>query len=537
MKSYLLALISLLAMGNKVSGQDKLYCTNNAYRSWWNVVHYTLKANIPTSTDRISGTVTMRAVATEHTIDTIQIDLQSPLQLSTVKVNGIYRPALKSGNAYLIPTGYIMKDAAFSVELQYEGIPVQAKKAPWDGGFVRQQDDQGKPWIAVACQGIGASVWFPCKDYPGDEPEQGADLYYTTDAAYTAVGNGTLVGTSNKSTAEKEWHWNVSKPINLYDITFYIGDYAQMRDTFQGLNGILPLDYYVLKSNEAKARKQFEVVKPMLRAFEYWMGPYPFYTDGYKLVDAPYLGMEHQSAIAYGNAYKMGYAGTDRSQTGIGLLFDFIIVHESGHEWFGNNVSISDVAYSWIHEGFTTYSETLFAESLFGQEKAFQYQRGCWRLIHNDKPMEGVPGNCDAGSGDHYVKGSAMIHIIRMLMKDDLKFRQLLQNIGRTYGYQTISGPELERYIIKQTGLKLKPLFTQYLRTTQVPELVLNRTEKGFSYQWQSCVDGYNIPVLMYIDGKPKWLHPTTKLKQLKSAGIKSVKVSPDFYIRCKGLE
>jgi aminopeptidase N len=306
MKLYLLALIGLLAFGNKVSGQDKLYCTNNHYRSWWNVVHYTLETTIPTTAASINGTVTIRAVATQHTIDTIQVDLQSPLQLSTVKVNGIYRPALKNGNAYLIPTGYIMKDDTFSVVLQYQGIPVQAKKAPWDGGFVRQKDEQGKPWIAVACQGIGASVWFPCKDYPGDEPELGADLYYTTDAAYTAVGNGTLIETNNNGATEKEWHWKVSKPINLYDITFYIGDYTHMRDTFRGLNGTLPLDYYVLKSNEAKARKQFEVVKPMLRAFEYWMGPYPFYPDGYKLVDAPYLGMEHQSAVADGDGYRLG---------------------------------------------------------------------------------------------------------------------------------------------------------------------------------------------------------------------------------------
>jgi len=537
MKLYLLALISLLAFGNKVSGQDNLYCTNNPYRSWWNVVHYTLETNIPTTTESINGTVTIRAVATQHTIDTIQVDLQSPLQLSTVKVNGIYRPALKNENAYLIPTGYIMKDDTFSVVLQYQGIPVQAKKAPWDGGFVRQKDEQGKPWIAVACQGIGASVWFPCKDYPGDEPELGADLYYTTDAAYTAVGNGTLIETNNNGATDKEWHWKVSKPINLYDITFYIGDYTHMRDTFRGINGTLPLDYYVLKSNEAKARKQFEVVKPMLRAFEYWMGPYPFYPDGYKLVEAPYLGMEHQSAVAYGNGYKMGYAGADRSQTGVGLLFDFIIVHESGHEWFGNNVSINDVAYSWIHEGFTTYSETLLAESQFGQDKAFQYQRGCWRLIRNDKPMEGVPGSCDGGSGDHYVKGSAMIHMIRMLMKDDQRFRQLLHDIGSTYGYKTISGPELERFIMKRTKLKLKPLFAQYLRTTQIPELVLNRTKKGFTYQWQSCIEGYNMPVLVYIDGQAQWLRPTTKIKHFKSATVKEVKPSPDFYIRCKGLE
>lgn len=537
MKSYFLALICLLAFGNGVNGQEYLYCIDNPYRSWWNVVHYTLKTTIPAQTESINGTVTIRAVAREHTIDTIQIDLQSPLQLSMVKVNGIYRAALKNGNAYLIPTGYIMKDDTFSVELQYQGVPVRAKKAPWDGGFVRDKDENGKSWLGVACQGIGASVWFPCKDYPGDEPELGADLYYTTDAEYTAIGNGALMGASNIGTKDKEWHWRVTKPINLYDITFYIGDYMQIRDTFQGSNGVLPLDYYILRSNVAKAQKQFAVVKPMLRSFEYWMGPYPFYTDGYKLVDAPYLGMEHQSAIAYGNEYKMGYAGTDRSQTGVGTLFDFIIVHESGHEWFGNQVSINDVAYSWIHEGFTTYSETLFAESLFGQDKAFQYQRGCWRLIRNDRPMEGIPGNCDGGSGDHYVKGSAMIHMIRMLMKDDQQFRQLLLDIGRTYGYKTISGPELERFMIKKTKLKLKPLFAQYLRTTQVPELVLMRNAKGFTYQWQSCIDGYNIPVLVYIDGKPQWLKPTTKAKQFKSATAKVVKPSPDFYINCKGLE
>lgn len=535
MKKYYAILILLFSVTPKIQAQeDKLYCADNVYRNWWNVLHYDLNLNIPTDTNYISGTVTIKASVQEANAGKLQIDLLEPLSIQSISLNGIAQNSYHRENrSYLVDlNSRLQKGDTFELKISYSGIPVIAKKAPWDGGIVRKTDINQKPWIAVACQGAGASTWFPCKDIADDEPELGADLHYTTEKSLTAIGNGKLISHTAIGNDQQQWHWRVSQPINLYDITFYIGDYIHWSDTLQGEAGTLDLDYYVLRANEAKARKQFKVVKPMLHAFEYWMGAYPFYQDGYKLVDAPYLGMEHQSAVAYGNEYKMGYLGMDRSKTGVGLLFDFIIVHESGHEWYGNNISATDVAYSWIHEGFTTYTETLLAESLFGKSKAFRYQRGCWRLIRNDNPMEGKPGHCDGGSGDHYVKGSAMIHMIRMMLQDDNRFRELLRKMNLKYRHQTVSGKEIENFIQAETRLKLDRFFEQYLRKTEVPVLNIQKNASGFSYQWSNCIEGFDMPVLVFINKKPQWLYPSTAAQQFIIKGRSSIKISPDFYIR-----
>jgi aminopeptidase N len=278
-----------------------------------------------------------------------------------------------------------------------------------------------------------------------------------------------------------------------------------------GEKGRLDLDFWALRYNEARARKQFAMVKDMLHCFEYWMGPYPFYEDGYKLVEAPYLGMEHQSAVAYGNKYQMGYLGRDRSGTGIGMLFDFIIVHESGHEWFGNNVTARDIADMWIHEGITTYAESLYAEWLFGKEKGLEYDLGAWSHIRNDKPIIGDYGVNNEGSGDMYNKGAAIMHMIRMMTNDDEKFRQMLRGLGKEFYHQTVTTGQVEDYISLHTGLELKAFFNQYLRTTNIPHLEYEIKNNRFYYRFTNIVNGFSMPVKIFLGGKWYIYSPTAE--------------------------
>ena len=509
---FLVAIIGFFFFTGKSQEDKSLYCGQNHYRNWWDVQHYTLKMDLNSKSKSLKGSNTILANVVTTPTDTLQIDLQTPLKIKCIRYKGKKLKFTRNGTVHLVVGEFssLMIGNEFELEISYSGKPTVAFNPPWGGGVVFKQDTNKNPWMAVACQGIGASVWWPCKDDPSDEPDKGVDTYYTTSSELTAVGNGRLVNKKAISKKKTAWHWKTTEPINLYDVTFYIGDYVHWSDSMPGEHGTLTLDYYVLRKNLEKAKKQFEVVRPMIDCFEDWFGPYPFYADGFKLVESPYLGMEHQSAIAYGNEYRMGYLGMDRSMTGVGLLFDFIIVHESGHEWFGNNISIEDVAYMWIHEGFTTYSETIFAECQFGKEKAYQYQRGLWKNIQNDAPMEGTPAHCDGGSNDHYDKGAAMIHMIRMVMNDDLKFKSLLRGLNTEFGKGTVNGKDVETYINTVASKDFTPLFDQYLRTNQIPELVLEKTDDGtIAYRWENCIAGFNLPILVDLQGTEMWLYPT----------------------------
>jgi aminopeptidase N len=360
---------------------------------------------------------------------------------------------------------------------------------------------------------LGASSWWPCKDYQGDEPE-GMSMEYGGKVSGTIISNGHLypfkdsifqedpvTGETKVIPRDTGERWIIPNPINTYNATFYIGDYAHWHDTLHGEKGVLDLDFYPLRYNETKARKQWRQAKEMLRCFEWWMGPYPFYEDGYKLVEAPFLGMEHQSAIAYGNQYKNGYNGrgihTDRSGTGVGFGFDFIIIHESGHEWFGNNITARDIADNWLHEGFTTYTEALYAEWTQGKEKAFAYTMGEWKNIRNDKPVIGDYGVNDDGSSDKYDKGSAVVHMVRMLIDDDKKFRELLRGLNKDYYHKIVTTQEVEDYISRFVGIDLKPFFDQYLRTNQKPELLWSVKNGVMHYEWKNSVPGFFAPFIL----------------------------------------
>lgn len=477
--------------------QDTLRGSNGNGRSWWNTRHYYLYVSIDTATEMING-LNIMTFKKEKEGDSMQIDLQSPMVLDSAVYNGKSIPIANEGNVWWLTGDFtnIEIGKEHQVALYFHGVPVRAKLPPWQGGFIRVRDSMGKPWISVACQGLGASSWWPCKDYQGDEPDNGMDISLSVPAGLTAISNGRFFKKQElPDSSAAIWVWRVKNPINTYNATFYIGDYAGWTDTLNGEKGTLELNFIVLRHNYERAKKHFSITKEMLHCFEYWMGPYPFYEDGYKLVEAPFLGMEHQSAVAYGNEYKMGYRGEDRSGTGVGVLFDFIIVHESGHEWFGNNITAQDIADNWLHEGFTTYTEALFVECSLGKEKAYEYTRGEWKNIRNDKPVIGDYGVHDDGSSDQYDKGSAVVHMIRTMMNDDEKFRQLLRKMNKDFYHKIVTSKQVEQFITDFTGLSLQPFFDQYLRTKDIPVLEWYVKKKELHYRFTSTVDGFSLPI------------------------------------------
>lgn len=519
---------------------DTLRGSNGSARKWWDVKRYDLSVELDTGTKSIKRGVNIISFRVmDKPTGQMQIDLQDTLRIDSVFIlNGRHRLSYtQDGNAWFVNTPKDWQPASeYAIIVYYHGKPRIAKLPPWEGGFIWARDSTGKPWISVACQGLGASSWWPCKDYQGDEPDRGMDIAVTVPGKMTAVSNGRLlqsVPADNGKTTM--WEWHVVNPINTYDATFYIGDYVHWQDTIIGEKGKLDLDFYVLRYNEERAKEHFAVTKQMLHCFEYWMGPYPFYEDGYKLVEAPFLGMEHQSAVAYGNEYKMGYRGSDRSATGVGNKFDFIIVHESGHEWFGNNITAADIADNWIHEGFTTYTETLFAECLLGKEDGFKYTRGEWSNIRNDQPVIGDYNVQDDGSSDKYDKGSAVVHMIRMMMNNDAKFRELLRGMNEDLYHRTVTENQVEQYIIHFTGMNLIPFFNQYLRTTDIPVLEWYIQDKTLHYRFTNTVDGFTLPVYVAGGSRKELIHPTKEWQSVpwKKGGF-NITISEDFLVKLK---
>lgn len=520
---------------------DTLRGSDGHGRHWWDVQHYDLAVVFDLEKKSISGKNTITYKLTDIAADSMQIDLQNPMEIDEVLFMGRKLPFHKDGNVWWInyPSGTLRNNNTEKITISYHGSPRPAVNPPWDGGFSWKKDSTGKPWVAVSCQGLGASVWWPCKDAQWDEPEDGMDMRFSVPDSLSCIGNGRCkeVTKSERGAGNvsfKTWHWKVVNPINTYDVTFYIGDYIHWQDTLMGEKGKLDLDFYVLRYNEERARRQFAVVKPMMHCFEYWMGPYPFYEDGYKLVEAPYLGMEHQSAVAYGNKYKMGYKGSDRSGTDVGLEFDYIIIHESGHEWFGNSITARDMADNWIHEGITDFSESLFAECLLGKEKAQTYSVGEWNNILNNKPVIGKYGISKDGSGDMYDKGSAIMYMIRSMTDDDEKFRNMLRGLSQDYYHKVVTTAQVETYIAQKTGLDLRAFFDQYLRTSDIPLLVYYIKDKELFFRFERTVPGFTIPVPVESKKKSAVLHPTSDWQHISWKGGYNIHASKDILIELK---
>jgi aminopeptidase N len=353
-----------------------------------------------------------------------------------------------------------------------------------------------------------------------------------------AVANGKLIQEQITKPGIKSYTWNVVNPINNYNIVPYIGKYIEIRETYKGDKGNLDCNYWVIDYNLEKAKKQFTQVADMFKAFEHWFGPYPFYEDGYKLVESPHIGMEHQSAIAYGNGFKNGYLGRDLSGSGWGKKWDFIIIHESGHEWFGNNITTNDIADMWVHEGFTNYSEVLFTDYYYGKSAGDAYVQGLRKNIKNESTIIGKYGVNEEGSGDMYFKGANLIHYIRQLMNDDDKFRKALTLMNKTFYHKTTTSTEVELFWTIQTGMDLTALFEQYLRTTQIPtfEVKRSRTSGRIMYRWKDCIPSYNLPVGVFIDGKKSLIKPRVDWQTIKeTSDANNIKPDPNFYVGFSG--
>ena len=497
----------------------------------YNVLRYDLNIKVNVEEKSISGYNDITFKATVNKTKDIQIDLFENMVIDSIIHNNEKIPFTREFNAvFLTFPQFLVQKFEKKIRVYYSGKPTIAKRAPWDGGFVFSKDKQGKPWIGVACQGDGASLWFPCKDSQTDEPDNGVSIKVTVPNGLMNVSNGRLLGNEDLKNGYTRWDWEVKNPINNYNITVNIADYAHIHDTHNGLD----LDYYVLKENEEKAKTHFEEVKPMLDCFESKFGKYPFAEDGYKLVETPYLGMEHQSAVAYGNGYKKGYQGTDLSDTGIGLLFDFIIVHESGHEWFGNSITSKDVADMWIHEGFTCYSESVFVECQYGYEKAQTYINGLKRNVLNDKPIMGQFDVANEGSGDMYYKGALMLNTIRHILNDDAKWWKLLLSYSEKFRHKIIDNRMVLAYFERETGLNLKPVFNQYLKYKNIPVLELKITNKLLEYRWKTDEPNFAMPIDIKIKGKETRLQPTNEWQKstFKVKKMKEVEVlTNEFFV------
>lgn len=499
-------------------------------RTCFDVQHYDLNVRINPEEKSIVGYNEIAFKVVENT-KKIQLDLFENMQIDSIVYNAKKLNFTRETLAVFIsfPTE-LSKNSDQKIRFYYSGKPTIAKHAPWDGGFVFTKDKQGKPWVGVACQGFGASVWYPVKDTQSDEPDLGATIKIAVPNGLMDVSNGRFLGSKDLKDGYTRWDWEVRSPINAYDITVNIADYVHMHDNHKGLD----LDYYVLRENEDKARKHFEEVKPMMDCFQSKFGTYPFAEDGYKLVDTPYLGMEHQSAVAYGNQYVKGYLGHDLSGTGIGMLFDYIIIHESGHEWFGNSITSKDIADMWVHEGFTMYSEAVYVECQYGKDKAIEYVNGMKQNVHNDAPIIGHFGVNKEGSGDMYPKGALMLNTIRSIINDDEKWWKLILKYSEKYRHQIVDGKTVVGFFNTESGINLTPVFNQYLSYNTLPKLVLKKEKGQLSYRWDASEKGFNMPVEIAVNGKKTRLSPTDSWvkSSLKIKDLSEVKVSVEkFYI------
>jgi aminopeptidase N len=509
--------------------KDTLRGSLRPERTSYDVLRYDLNVKINPEEKTVVGFNDITFKVIENT-NKIQLDLFDNMHIDSIICNKTKLDYTREFNAVFITTKKMWtKGTEQKLRFYYSGKPIIAKRAPWDGGFDWRTDALGKVFAGVATQGTGASLWYPCKDTQTDEPDNGATIKVAVPNGLMDVSNGRLTGSEDLKNGYTRWEWEVKNPINNYDITVNIGDYVHLHDKLNDLD----IDYYVLRQNESLALEHFQDVKPMLTCFESKFGKYPFTEDSYKLVETPYLGMEHQSAVAYGNKYLKGYLGNDISGTGIGILFDYIIIHESGHEWFGNSITSKDIADMWIHEGFTMYSEAVFVECQLGYDKAMEYINGLKNNIANDSPIISYYGVNHEGSGDMYYKGALMLNTIRHIINDDAKWWALILKYATTFRHAIIDTETVLDFFNTETKMDFTPVFNQYLRTTKIPVLNLRLNKSNLEYSWENAVEGFNMPFEIEINSKKIRLFPSDKIQHIKVGKIKKedIKVGTDQFL------
>jgi aminopeptidase N len=532
---YLLAgaLGSFLLLSNSALAQysrtDSLRGRLGPERAWWDLKHYDLRVEIIPSKKYIKGSnkISYKVISEAKLL---QLDLQEPLAVTSITQGGEELSFRREGAVYWVTlTKKQVPGALEALVVQYEGVPKEAVRPPWDGGITWQKDSKGLDFIASSNQGIGSSIWWPLKDHPADEVDS-LDMHVTVPKGLLDISNGRLVEIQVGKDTDT-FHWKVVNPINDYGVNINIGDYAQFGEKYAGEKGTLDMDYFVLRENLEKAKVHFQDARRMMQAFEHWFGPYPFYEDGFKLVEAPYLGMEHQSSVTYGNGYQNGYRGRDLSGTGWGLKFDFIIIHEAGHEWFANNITYKDEADMWIHESFTNYSESLFLDYHYGKEAGQAYVRGTRMNILNDKPIIGDYGVNQRGSGDMYYKGGNLLNMLRQILQDDAKWRMILRGLNKEFYHQTVTTQQVESYISTQAGWNLGKVFDQYLRDARIPIFEYYFQGGELQYRWTNAVKDFDMPVDLLINGKTVRLQTKTAWQKLEVGSVQEVVVDPDYYV------
>ncbi|MDO3640358.1 M1 family metallopeptidase [Mucilaginibacter sp. L3T2-6] len=515
----------------KFTRADSLRGNLTPLRTCYDINYYHLDVKFDIDNKFISGSNLFKFTATQD-FTKLQFDLFSNLKVEKVVYKGKELPYTREFNAVFVTfPETIKKGSKDEFRVFYSGNPTIAKRAPWDGGIVFAKDSLGNPWVATACQGIGASIWWPNKDHQADEVDS-ALISISVPKGLTDASNGRLRKVTDLKNGYTRFDWFVANPINNYDIEANIGKYSHISDTYQGEKGKLTLDYWVLSYNVEKATKQFGAnVKDMIKAFEHWFGPYPFYEDGYKLIEAPHLGMEHQSGTAYGNHYRNGYLGRDLSGTGWGLKWDFIVVHESGHEWFGNNITSKDLADMWIHESFTNYSESLFIEQRYGKQAGQEYVHGTRFAIVNDRPIHGPYNVNKEGSGDMYYKGGNMLNIIRTIINDDEKWRSILRGLNKTFYHKTVDYDDVVGYINKESGKNLSPVFDQYLNYRGIPILNFMETGGKLYVRWIADAHNFEMPVRVKVKGgEYQFITPTTRFKPVEIEGANKDNIEVDTF-------
>ena len=529
--------------------QDTLRGSITPQRAWWDLTYYHLDISVNPENQSIEGsnTINYRVL---HPNDEIQIDLQNPLKINKVVQDGKELNFRSEGYSHFIKLKKKQKSGQIkSIKVFYEGKPKVAVRPPWDGGITWTKDSNSNHFVASSNQGIGASIWWPNKDHMYDEVDSML-ISVNVPKNLTNVSNGRLRSVEDYGET-KTFHWFVSNPINNYGVNINIGDYVMFSEIYDGEKGDLDMIYYVLRDNIERAKTQFKDAIKMMQAFEFWFGPYPFYEDSFKIVEVPYLGMEHQSSITYGNKYMKGYLGRDLSRTGWGLKFDYIIIHEAGHEWFANNITYKDIADMWVHESFTTYSENLYLDYHYGKEAASEYVIGTRSSIANRSSIIGKYGVNQRGS-DLYSKGANILHTLRQITANDEKWRSILRGLNKEFYHQTVTTKQIENYILNRIGVKIgndgvvNRFFDQYLRDSRIPVFeytidcsdINNNCKMG--YEWGNVVENFKMPIEVIIDGKNTFLFADDKMKWLeidyrnhiyKNTMKSPVKINDNYYV------